>query len=141
MACPVIGVNLFCFEYHAVPPKYTFWTSSLFPNLLRGSVGNESSLVKNGYPFCDSEHHRHVVLRKEDGDSSLVAQLPDQRHGGFRLFRRHPARGFIEKEDLRLRSHGDGELQPFLVSMGDGVPLTMRLIARPISSRIRNTSS
>jgi hypothetical protein len=24
MACPVIGVNLFCFEYHAVPPKYTF---------------------------------------------------------------------------------------------------------------------
>ena len=86
--------------------------------------------MKNGYSFCNSEHHRHVVLRKENGDSSLFAQFSDQRHGGIRLFRRHPARGLIEKKDLRFRSHGDGKLQPFLVSMGDGVPLAMRLIGK-----------
>lgn len=58
------------------------------------------------------------MLDQDDRDAQLIAQPADEVDGLAGLLRVHAGSGFIEQDELGLRGHRAGDLQPALIAIG-----------------------
>ena len=63
-------------------------------------------------------HHAHVVLDQQDADADVVADRQQQPVELVRLARIEPGRRLVEAQELGIRAHGAGDLEPALGAIG-----------------------
>ena len=97
----------------------------------RRAVGDQPPLVQDGDLLRDAEHHRHVVLGKQQCQGALAGDALQQPDRVVRLARRHAGGRLIQQQDLRVAGQGEPQFELLLVAVAEGAAKCVRLAPQP----------
>src|SRR6266540_2589256 len=113
---PLVTATLTILRNHS-PPQVRLDHMRVVADLFRLPLGDLLPEVEDRDPVRDPHDHLHVVLDQQDGDP-FVSDPLDESHQGRLLSGVHPCRRLVQQEHGRVRSHGPGDLEATLVSVG-----------------------